>query len=59
MQKLKMQQLLAALVAAIGLALTIYMVLVESEPGAIPLLLIVLGIGWYVSTRDRTRTSAE
>lgn len=54
-----MQVLLAALIAAAGAVLMVYMIAVEGEPGAIPLLLIVLGIGGYVFTRIRSRSSRE
>ena len=44
-------------VLAIGLTLLIYMVTVESEPGAIPLLMILVGAGGYFLTRARLRSS--
>jgi hypothetical protein len=31
----------------IGVLLMIFKIAVDSEPGAIPLLLIVVGVGWY------------
>ena len=34
----------------------IYMIAVEDEPGGIPILLVVLGIGWYLITRFRIRS---
>lgn len=43
--KLKTHKLLSILITAIGILLMIYMITVESEPGAIPLLLILLGAG--------------
>lgn len=51
----KKHTLIAGSSIAVGAVLMTYMVLVESEPGAIPLLLIVVGIGWYVAGRVRTR----
>jgi hypothetical protein len=48
--------LLFALTVLIGVALLIYMVTVEDEPGALPLLLIVVGSGWYLITRERFRS---
>jgi hypothetical protein len=41
---------------AVGLALLVYMVTVESEPGAIPLLLVVAGVTWYFVARRRGRS---
>ncbi len=52
-EKLKLQKLISMLTISIGIVLLIYMINVESEPGAIPLLLIVLGAGWYGITRVR------
>ena len=51
-----MHDRLALLAVAIGVALMTYMVLVEDEPGAVPLVLIVLGAAWYVIARIRART---
>ena len=47
--------LVPLLIAAIGLGLLGYMISVEGEPGAVPLLLIVVGVGWFVTARFRTR----
>jgi lipoprotein signal peptidase len=54
-KKLKMQRLLSVLTIGVGVVLLIYMILVENQPGAIPLLLIVFGAGWYFITRHRNR----
>ena len=54
-KKLKIQSLLSVLTGVIGVALLIFMIVVEDEPGAIPLLLIVGGTGWYFITRYRIR----
>jgi hypothetical protein len=37
----------ALVILITGLMLLAYMVVVESEPGALPLLMILLGGGWY------------
>jgi hypothetical protein len=37
----------------------IYMISVEGEPGAIPLLLIVGGTGWYFISRTRPQSSGS
>lgn len=54
--KLQMQRLLSGITAAIGVILMIYMITIESEPGAIPLLLTVTGTGWYFFTRYKIRS---
>lgn len=58
-KKLKVHTILSSLTLVIGVMLLIYMITVESEPGAIPLLLIVFGIGWYLITRARIRSHRE
>jgi hypothetical protein len=45
------------LVLAIGLALLAFMVTVEGEPGALPLLLITVGGIWYGLARRRSRSN--
>ena len=56
MKKLKVHTMLSGLIMGIGVLLMIYMITVEDEPGGVPLLLIVLGMGWYVVTRVRMRS---
>ena len=59
MEKLRVHTLLSVLTIVLGAVLLIYMVTVESELGAIPLLLIVVGTGWYFFTRSRARSQHE
>ncbi|MDX1408355.1 MAG: hypothetical protein R3330_09480 [Saprospiraceae bacterium] len=56
MQRLKMHRTLTILTIAIGVVLMIYMIVVEDEPGAIPLLLIAVGAGWFFGERYRGRS---
>ena len=42
---------LSALLIALALGLLAFMITVESEPGALPLLLLVVGLGWHVAAR--------
>jgi hypothetical protein len=51
-----MQKLLSILTIAIGLVLMVGKIYADSEPGAIPLLLVVLGMVWYFITRARSRS---
>lgn len=46
---------LSLLAIALGVALLIYMITVEDEPGAVPLALIAGGIVWLVIARVRMR----
>jgi hypothetical protein len=55
----KLHAVLSALTVALGVLLLIYMVVVEDEPGAVPLLLIVLGGGWYLTTRAKFRSQEK
>ncbi len=52
----KIQSLLSVIAIIAGLLLMTYMIVVEDEPGAIPLLIIVLGTLSYVYTRSRRKT---
>ncbi len=52
---LKVHAGLSVVLIAIGFALLVMMIVVESEPGALPLLMLFVGIGWYVVTRLRLR----
>ncbi len=54
-KKLKRHKLISILMIVIGIALMTFMVIVEDEPGAIPLLLIVMGTGWYFVTRSKMK----
>lgn len=53
------QAVLSALTVVLGVALLVYMVTVESEPGAIPLLLIAAGTGWFLVIRRRARAHSK
>ena len=46
-EKQTIQTLLPLLLIAIGVLLMIFKIVVDSEPGAIPLLLILAGAVWY------------
>src|SRR5262245_9139001 len=54
-RKLLVHTVLSLLITAIGIALLVYMITVEDEPGAVPLALIALGIAWLVIARLRMR----
>lgn len=51
-----MHKLLSLLTIFIGLVLVTFMIIVESEPGAIPLALILVGTGWYFFTRSSSHS---
>lgn len=47
-QKLKIATLLSGLCILLGVLLLIYMIRVEDEPGALPLLLTMTGTIWFI-----------
>ncbi|MEF2551958.1 hypothetical protein VQ042_11405 [Aurantimonas sp. A2-1-M11] len=53
----KTQKLVALGIGAVGLVLLVMMVVVESEPGAIPLALLLIGVVGYISGHMRERFS--
>ena len=55
-ERLKVHKILSALTIAIGFVLMLGKIYADSEPGAIPILLVVLGMGWYFITRARARS---
>lgn len=52
----KVQKAVSAAIGVIGLALLVMMVTVESEPGAIPLALLLIAAIGYVTGRRRERS---
>jgi hypothetical protein len=55
----RVHSILSTITLVLGLVLLVYMVTVEDEPGALPLLLIVVGIGWKLVMRYRVRSNTE
>lgn len=55
-RKFAIHKALSLLITTVGFLLMTFMVIVEDEPGAMPLLLIVFGAVWYVLTRSRIRS---
>ena len=51
-----LQKVLSTFTISIGLVLLIYMISVESEAGALPLLLIASGMIWYFITKAQNRS---
>lgn len=45
--KQKWSKVLSLLTILLGAVLLIYMIKVEDEPGAVPLILIIFGIVWF------------
>jgi hypothetical protein len=53
----KLHLLLSLLLLLVGLSFMAYMIIVESEPGAVPLILVLTGIAWFFTTLVRSRAS--
>lgn len=49
--KIPMQKILSLLILVVGLALMIMKIYADSEPGAIPLALVLVGAIWYSFAR--------
>jgi hypothetical protein len=58
-QKLKAHALLSLLAMAFGGLLLGVMVVIEGEPGLLPLVLLAAGVGWHLVTRYRSRRLAS
>lgn len=52
---LKMHKLLSLITILAGFLLMIFMIAVEGEPGAIPLLLITAGTIWYFTSQCKKK----
>ena len=59
MNSRNMHTLFSMAVFVTGVVLLAFMILVEDEPGAIPLLLMAAGAAWFAATRLRTRSQAR
>jgi hypothetical protein len=54
-----MKSLAPVLITLTGIGLMAFKIYADSEPGAIPLGLIVVGVGWYVVARIRRAGGRE
>jgi len=54
-QKLKINRALASLTVLLGIVLIVYMIRVEDEFGALPLLLIITGTIWLLTVQYRIK----
>ena len=53
MSNLRIQKLVSSLIVIVGLCLTVALMIVEGEPTAVPLGLILIGATWHFITRKR------
>jgi positive regulator of sigma E activity len=58
-KKIKASSLVSILILVIGVLLMVFKIVVDSEPGAIPLLLIVIGAGWFFASKFQLRSQAK
>ena len=57
--KSKMSQMVSLVTVFLGIVLLIYMIMVEDEPGALPLLLIVTGVVWFIISRNQIKKKVQ
>jgi len=58
-QMQKLSKLFSVLTIFIGAVLLIYMIAVEDEPGALPLILLIIGVIWFVITKYQIKKRAQ
>jgi len=57
--KNKWRKTLSLLTVFVGFVLLVYMIAVEDEPGALPLLLIVTGVVWFIISRNQIKKKVQ
>ena len=55
-KKPMVHKILSVIVTLIGAALLVFMITQEGEPGAVPLIMITVGIGWYLASGYYSRS---
>jgi hypothetical protein len=58
-QMQKLSKLFSVLTIFIGAVLLIDMIAVEDEPGALPLILLIIGVIWFVITKYQIKKRAQ
>jgi hypothetical protein len=54
-KKYKRNNVLSIVITLLGVSLLTYMILIEDEPGAVPLFLIFIGIAWFFFNRHKMK----
>ena len=57
--RIKKQIGFSLILLSLGLLLLVYMIVVEDEPGAVPLFLVATGTIWFLIARFRLRSIAK
>lgn len=52
-QKLKLYRTISLLIILLGILLLVYMIKVEDEPGALPLLILIIGIVSFIKNQTQ------
>ena len=55
-KKPMVHKILSVIVTLIGVALLVFMITQEGEPGAVPLIMITAGIGWFLASGYYSRS---
>lgn len=58
-QSLRISRVGSLVTLVLGVALMIYMITVEDEPGALPLFLIITGTAWFLFNRFQINKKAR
>jgi len=59
MMSRRINHTLSLLMITLGVFLLAYMILIEDEPGAIPLLMIIIGVCWYLVTKRSLKSQEK
>ena len=57
--KSKWSKILSLLTVFLGFVLLIFMITVEDEPGALPLLIIITGVVWFIISRNQIKKTMQ
>ena len=55
----KWSKILSLLTVFLGFVLLIFMITVEDEPGALPLLSIIIGVVWFIISRNQIKKKLQ
>jgi hypothetical protein len=56
---MSMSMVAPALVTALGVTLMVVQIIADSEPGALPLALVLVGVGWFTTRVIRNRRNHQ
>jgi predicted membrane channel-forming protein YqfA (hemolysin III family) len=57
--KNRWRKTLSLLTVFVGFVLLVYMIAVEDEPGALPFLLLIIGVVWFIAGRKQIKKKGQ